>query len=178
MLARFSTAAIPPPLLRRIGLFAAGLLVLFLAVQLMPTAPSALPSQEIREAESFRPVPDRGGVRLFSAGNLIAFALLAGGGVFALHLRKQSDGATTASPLRSVGQLHLAQGQQLRLVLCGDDVLLLGVTSGQISLLQRYPADAFDEATVPAFEDAAEPAAIPPGFADLLRSHLGRPTHA
>ena len=175
MPARFSAASIPPPLLRRIGLFAAGLLVLFLAIQLMPSAPpNAADGQEVREAEAFRSGrSERSGPRLFSVGNLIAFALLAGGGAFALHLRKQTGGPAAVTHLHPVGQLQLAQGQQLRLVRCGGDVLLLGVTSGQITLLQRYPAGTFVGP-----EPEADPDALPPGFADLLRSSLGRPTHA
>ena len=58
--------------------------------------------------------------------------------------------------------MQLAQGQQLRLVRCGGEVLLLGVTGGQISLLRRYPDDAFEH--VP-------PPATAAGFADLLRAH-------
>ena len=46
--------------------------------------------------------------------------------------------------LETLGHMSLAQNQQLRLVRCADDVLLLGITSGQITLLKSYPHDAFE----------------------------------
>ncbi|MEM1042260.1 MAG: flagellar biosynthetic protein FliO [Bacteroidota bacterium] len=155
--------ATPRPL-RRALLFAGGLLLLFLVVHLAPASETA-----------------RAGPRLLSAGNLLALALLAGGGAWALHLRKRAASAGHAPALlEPVGQMQLAAGQQLRLVRCGGEVLLLGVASGQITLLRRYDAEAFD---IEAFgaeraPDLAEDAPMPPGFAELLRTSLGRPTHA
>ncbi len=172
---RLRPALAAPRPLRRALLFAGGVLLLFLALHLAPAAEPAG-----RE------------VRLFSAGNLLALALLAGGGAWALHLRKRAGGRGSAPALfEAVGQMQLAAGQQLRLVRCGGEVLLLGVTAGQITLLRRYPAGTFDAATfgagalgAGALGAEAEPdltlgdAPPPPGFADLLRTSLGRPTHA
>lgn len=170
-----ATLAEPRPI-HRAFLFAGGLLLLFLVVQLVPSSGSDTlprtsgppPAAESMAGDASTSGVEaarshRGGYRLFSAGNLIAFALLAGGGAYALHLRKRAGGVGDAPALfEPVGQMQLAQGQQLRLVRCGGEVLLLGVTSGQITLLRRYADDAFDD--VP-------PSAPTPGFADLLRAH-------
>ncbi len=176
-------ASLSPPL-RRALLFGLGLVILFVAVQL---APSSASDPEVAY-EAVR--GGRSGPRLFSAGNLIALALLAGGGLLALRLRQQADTPSGASPLRLVGQLPLAQGQSLRLVRCRGEVLLLGVTAGQITLLQRYPDDLAGDATVsdPADFGAAPGAGLgagfdgepPPRFGALLHGSLGSSlgTHA
>lgn len=160
--ARFRVALAEPRPIHRALLFAGGLLLLFLVVQLVPGSGADVPPPTDGGIESVR--PQRSGYRLFSVGNLLAVVLLAGGGAYALHLRNRAAGTSEGPKLfESVGQFHLAQGQQLRLVRCGGEVLLLGVTSGQITLLSTYPDDAFDD--VP----SAPPAA---GFADLLRSRV------
>ena len=157
--------------IHRAFLFAGGLLLLFLVVQLASAsaeAPrgAALPDQP--GGAEYTRTADRDGYDLFSVGNLIAFALLAGGGAWAYHLRTRTGPAANGPALiEPVGRFALAQNQQLRLVRCGGEVLLLGVTDGQISLLRSYDADAFaDEHAAPL---PAEPAAH--GFADLLRAY-------
>lgn len=161
-LSRFRTALAAPSPIHRAFLFAGGLLLLFLVVQLVPSSGSDSPPPLGGGVESVQ--PQRDGYDLFSVGNLLAVALLVGGGAYALHLRKRAEGSAGAAALfEPVGQMHLGQGQQLRLVRCGGEVLLLGVTSGQITLLEKYPDDAFDD---------LPPAPPTPGFADLLRSHV------
>lgn len=170
---------LPPPL-RRAIFFAGGLLCLFLALHLAPDAPS--PEASARPADSHVERgasgtgglperdgvrPHRGGYEVFSMGNLLALVLLAGGGAWALHLRRRAPGGPhSTGPLEPVGQMDLAPNQQLRLVRCGGEVLLLGVTSGQITLLQRYDPDAFDP---------APPGSPMPGFGELLRAYVPRP---
>lgn len=166
-LSRFRTALAAPSPIHRAFLFAGGLLLLFLVVQLVPSSgadapPAAGESGTASGLESVR--AQRDGYDLFSVGNLLAVALLAGGGAYALHLRKRAAHTGTGPTLfEPVGQFHLGQGQQLRLVRCGGEVLLLGVTSGQITLLSTYPDDAFEE---------LPPAPAAPGFADLLRTQI------
>ena len=169
--------------MHRVVLFAAGLLVLFLAVQLRPSPePREAPARE--ESTSVRPTASQAASnepRLFTTGNLFALLLLTGGGLFALHLRKQSTVNRQSAALESIGELQLAPGQAVRLVRCGDDTLLLGVTASQVTLLQRYdseraaaffPAPAGDELQE---STAAQPT---PDFSSLFRQALGRTTHA
>ena len=80
----------------------------------------------------------------FGAGHLFALALLLGGGVFAVHLRRGARSETALALLRPMEALTLAPNQQLRLVACGDDVLLLGVTGSAVTLLKSYPREAFE----------------------------------
>lgn len=173
--------------LQRALLFAAGLALLWLAVQLLPPSapptPHPLYSDESgtvaakTDAVQFRREP-----RLLTPGTFFAFVLLAGGGAFALHLRRRRRlPGTPAALIEPVATYPLAAGQQLRLVRCADEVLLLGVTSAQITLLKTYPGDTFDPAGSVPYEDptaypAAPPAATRPDlasspFADVLRHH-------
>ena len=171
----------PPHLLRRAALFGAGLLLLWVALQLVPQRPPASVTAPVVEASMI----DDGVVvrsnpaspQFFSAGTVAVFLLLAGGAGFALFLRRRAkEGAGAAMPLQSIGQMSLAPNQQLRLVRCGGDILLLGVTSGQITLLKAYDAVAFETGVIEA-EAAANPADLPApdetSFARLLRRQLG-----
>ena len=88
------------------------------------------------------------------------------------------------TPLQSMDQMTLAPNQHLRLVRCGDDVLLLGVTTGQITLLKRYDFMEFAGANSIKLNGAvvAEAAASPSpsstsgeaSFASLLKQQVGR----
>lgn len=188
-------ASSPRPLRpwHRAALFGAGLLVLWLALQLAPPAPTPAPTVRPAAAEGRIPArdarpaagpaegaplvtrPERG---LFRAGNVIALLLLAGGGVWAVHLRRQraaGDGPAEAPTLRALDALTLAPGQSVRLVAVGDEVLLLGVAQGGVSLLCRY-----DAADAPVAPDAPpRPAPLSADFGELLLRAQGRPaTHA
>ena len=160
-------------LLRRALLFGGGLALLWLALQLAPSPSPVEASPPVAEMPA---TPQPAAPRLFSTGTVAALVLLAGGIGLAFFLRRRSrEGGAAAVPLQSIGQMTLAPNQHLRLVRCGDDVLLLGVTSGQIALLKQYPGDAFDAALEPS-EDAvsatAQPSA-PPSFSTLLRQQVG-----
>ena len=80
--------------------------------------------------------------------------------------------------LETLGHMSLAPNQQLRLVRCGDDVLLLGVTSGQISLLKSYDSVEFAEANSIHDEGVASSLASTASeevsFARLLQQQVGR----
>lgn len=118
-------------------------------------------------------------IEIFTWGNMAALLLLGGGGAFALYLR-QSGGETTANTLfRPLGQLALGQSQQLRLVACGGEVLLLGVTDDEVTLLKTYPPEAFERPEssdetdssfpIPAGRSSGASGAFPHGFSDVLK---------
>lgn len=172
-------------LLRRTLLFGAGLALLWGALQLMPQrapTPAAVPIAEAAEADAgvaVRSRPASPAASLFSAGNIAVLVLLLGGAGFAFFLRRRSqEEGSAAMTLQTLGQMGLAPNQQLRLVRCGDDVLLLGVTSGQITLLKSYDFTEFaganslrGEAASKAF---ASPASDEGSFATLLQQQVGR----
>ena len=99
--------------------------------------------------------------------------LLAGGGALAYYLHRRQDATTgrTAAPIEPMGSFTLAPNQQLRLVACNDEVLLLGVTAQQITLLKSYPRADFDGA---ASDGVPVAGTAPPAFAEVLRSYAGR----
>ena len=174
-------------LLRRAGLFGAGLILLWVALQVAPPRASEPPSNPLTETveaddgvavRSLSSTP-----RLFTFGNLLVVLLLAGGGGAAIFLRRRSRvQGGPAIPLQALGQMSLAPNQQLRLIRCGDDVLLLGVTAGQITLLKTYRPEELEtaEALAPAVREAsthaassARPAAASSSFARLLHEQVG-----
>ena len=190
---RAACLAAPPDrtrhLLRRALLFGGGLALLWLALQLAPTpspADAPTPFAEIvdpADGVAVRPLPTA--PRLLSAGNFAVLVLLAGGAGLAFFLRRRSrEGGGPVTPLQSMGQMTLAPNQHLRLVRCGDDVLLLGVTTGQITLLKRYDFTEFAGANSIKSNGAvvAEAAANPStsstsgeaSFASLLKQQVGR----
>jgi flagellar biogenesis protein FliO len=172
-LSRFRSALAEPRPIHRAFLFAGGLLLLFLVVQLVPSAGGDAPPSPGAASEAEASGSPRGGYDLFSVGNLLALGLLAGGGAYALHLRKRTGGGGGPALFEPVGQMQLGQGQGLRLVRCGGEILLLGVTSGQITLLSTYPDDAFDDAFDGSLSRSPAAHATPAaGFADLLRTHV------
>ncbi|MDX1530352.1 MAG: flagellar biosynthetic protein FliO [Rhodothermales bacterium] len=169
------TALQAPRPMQRVLLLSAGLVLLFLAVQLLPTgAPASLPAADAVEEAPAR--PERDATRLLRPGNLTALALLAGGAGLALYLRRRRPGAAVPDALQPMGQLALGAQGELRLVRCGDDVLLLGVTAQQVHLIQRYPAAQFAPAAEPNAQAStqAEPPLLSPAFAEFLRGAATR----
>ena len=112
--------------------------------------------------------------------------ILVGGGIgFALYLRTNSSSTSTgSSPVRIMGQVALNQDQQLTLVRCQDDVLLLGVSPNEIALLRTYSETAFSDGSLPPPPETAPD--TPPmardssfaGFADVLRQYTNSGRHA
>jgi len=176
-------------LLQRGLLFGGGLVLLWLVLQLAPTPPPAEVPPSLFEradpADGLAVRPRSAMPGLFSTGNIVAFVLLVGGVGLAFFLhRRFSEGESPASALHSVGQMTLAPNQQLRLVRCGDEVLLLGVTTGQITLLKSYDFTEFDEANAKKSKGAVvaeaaaslspSPASAEASFGALLRQQAGR----
>ena len=171
---------------RRLGwyaLYAVGALVgLWGMVQATALVPSAQGSEpKDREAVTAPPASSDAGIEVFTWGNLSALLLLLGGGGYALYMRRRVSGDGGASALQSVGQLPLGQTQQLRLVACGDEVLLLGATEEAVELLKTYPRDAFEDDVL----DAEAGGEAPPGggpptpsssghFADVMKQFARR----
>ncbi len=170
--------------LRRALWLGGGLVALWLAMQFIPTlTPPAPAVAPVATADT----PDTGTVAgrdvtfreersVFSPGYLVAIALLAGGGVWALRLRRRTASEVlSTSTLQSLGTLTLAPGQTLHLVACGGDVLLVGQSATGVTLLATYPRETF-VARARVTPLAAHPGApappetVAPSFADLLRA--------
>ena len=130
--------------LRHLIFFGIVVALLGAVLHLMPrAAPAETAPQPDVHAEAAAPTLSEtdSGVRL-GGGYLGALALLLGGAALALYLRRtaQPEGAAL---MRTLGSFKLAPNQQLRLVACGEDVLLLGVTASTVTLLKTYPRAAF-----------------------------------
>jgi flagellar biogenesis protein FliO len=153
-------------MLKRAGFFAAGLVLLWLAVELMATPGTSAPV--VHET-------DEGGVAFRTAqrepavkpGMLVAVFILIGGVVLAIVMRKKSAAGAPTGPLSTLADMPITADQRLRLIRCGEDVLLVGITAGGVTVLEKYRADAFDQSSKP--DDS-----ISPAFADLLREAAGR----
>lgn len=111
----------------------------------------------------------------FGVGSVVAILILIGGGAFALYLKKKPMAGAPGLPIESLGTLQLAPNQQLRLVSCGEEVLLLGVTSGQISLLRSFPRSAFDKTSPAAVREGSskDAVALSAPFVEFLRQYAG-----
>lgn len=162
------------------ALYALGALVaLWVLVQAAALVPSAEGAESADgatpEAPASSSVSSDAGIDLFTWGNLSALLVLVSGGGYALYVRRRVSSREASAALRPIGQLALGQSQHLRLVACGDEVLLVGATEETIELLKTYPREAFDESVL----DAAEGGTAPPGgggpppqsahFSDVLK---------
>ena len=167
--------------LRRAGLLAGLLVVLLVAGQALGPDRAAAPPRADRQQVLSAPEKGSAAPRGWTAGRALALLLLAGGagGAWVLH-RRSAPAAPRSSALEVIETHTLAPGQTLRLVACGDDVLLLSATAEAIRLLRSWPRERFDASTggAPSFADlladAAElpasgsPAAAPAPLADGL----------
>lgn len=128
----------------------AGVLTLLLVVLLGLTQairPEARPASEAFGRQDVHAETERvsatGGV---PAGRVAAFLLLAAGGGVALWLRRRrpaSEGTETRA-LEVLETHPLGQGHSLRLVACGDEVLLLDVGAEGARLLRQWPRVTFE----------------------------------
>lgn len=134
--------------LRRAALLTVLLAVLLVATRMIAPArprPAAEASRQSApagtESLSARPAPRRSG----GWGQAAALLLLVGGGGAAFVLRKRTaPGAERSTTLEVLESHTLAQGQSLRLVACGEEVLLLSVGGDGARLLRHWPRDRFD----------------------------------
>ncbi|MEX1054614.1 MAG: flagellar biosynthetic protein FliO [Rhodothermales bacterium] len=168
--------------LRRAGLFAGGLLLLWVALQLVPSpeapADTAVYADDTGAVASNLPLKNAASrPGLISWGNIAALLVLGGGGGIAYYLHRRSKGGPKSpSPIHSLGELAIGQNQQLRLVKCGEEILLLGVTTGQINLLRSYQAEDFaeSESEYEVQHIPVEPSFKNSPFANVLRQYAGR----
>lgn len=156
---------------RRLLLLGGGLLLLWLALQWAAAPSSISPASSAPAADSARvplarsdPAPS-----LLSLRYLLVLLVLAAGALVALYLHRRTRTLPGPALLRPLGQLSLGPGQQIRLVACGDELLILGVTTHQITLLKSLPLPP---------ELQHESAEMPPAatFTQLLTTLSARPS--
>ena len=131
--------------------------------------PSTADRQEAPAAENASAPAPSG----WTGGRVLAVLLLAAGGGVALVLHRRAAPGPVEDPALDVIATHtLGPGQTLRLVGCGDDVLLLSATAEAITLLRHWPRERFDRGAV-SFADVladataeAEPSAAPEPVAE------------
>jgi flagellar biogenesis protein FliO len=164
------------------------LFLLWLIVWLLPT--SSPPPVTSDAAGTVAAQPSTNSPSLLTPGRITVILLLGGGIGFALYLRSRSSSTPASpSPVHILGQVAINQDQQLTLVRCQDDVLLLGVSPNEITLLRTYADASFAEEAFPvAGPSAAGPSAAdaPPvapdpslsGFANVLRQYTNPGRHA
>lgn len=92
--------------------------------------------------------------------------------------RLRGVGGARASRLQVLAQVSLGQRERAVVLQVGAQQLLLGVTPGQVNLLQVLPEGALDEpSTATAAGESREgpvASALPPSFAALLKKGLGQ----
>lgn len=152
-------SSISPRRLALYGLCLVGAMaILWGAAQIVPqSGPS--PKSASPNSAAASAAPDAPQIEIFTWGNGAAALLLAAGALYALYLHRQRGPASSPSRMRTVGKMPLGQSRHLRLVACGGEVLLLGLTDDDIVLLKAYPNDAFENlnSAVPPDGDAPPP---------------------
>ena len=152
--------------LRRAGALAALLVALLVAGRALgpsrPASGGAVGERQSLRAGAEEVSAERG---LWTAGRATALLLLAAGGAFAVYLHRRAAPAAAPTASLEVLETHaLGPGQSLRLVACGDEVLLLGVGAEGAQMLRHWPRERFE---------AGAPLAAPTvRFADALASEL------
>ena len=162
--------ATPPKqsILNRTLLLAGALLLLWVALQVAPTPSSSTASSVFSDASGTVATSPQASTSTFSEVRSVLLAILltalVGIGGFVLS-RRRKQGAP-AQRLNLMGSMALGQNHQVKLVGCGDDALLLGLTQGQITVLRTYPKSDFapppSEAEPVAFNALLEQASIAP----------------
>lgn len=137
-------------LFKRFIALGAGLLMLWVALTVMPEPhkkrqPVVFSAQSDAMAETGN--TDSIGTSSTSLtpglGKISAVLLLAGLMGFAWYRHKKSPaGQYKANALSSLGKIQLSPNQHVHLIHCGPDVLLVGATNNQISLLHTLPLSA------------------------------------
>ena len=142
--ARFRALPLDRAPLRRAGVLTALLVVLLVAGKALSPSQSAATATAGRNSVQAVAEKDaaRGG---WTGGRVLAVLLLAAGagGAWVLH-RRAAPTATRSSALDVLETHTLAPGQTLRLVACGDDVMLLSATPEAIRMLRHWPREQFD----------------------------------
>lgn len=160
-----------------------GLLLLWGLVALMPASPPE-PAVSSDEAGTVaKSVSTSDGLTVFTPGRIAVLVLLIAGGAGAVYLNQRSSSNSPSQPslLQPIGELPMGPNQQLQLVRCCDEVLLLGVSQGEIRLLKSYPQSEFDAANEVALESAEAQGQPNPrtlaSFAHILRQYSNGSSH-
>lgn len=143
---------------------AAGLLQtgLALAAEVAPASrPFAAP-----QMTSAAPAGTVGGIAQVTFSLLLVLVAVFVVAVLLKRFRNLAGGG--AGQIEVLSQTSLGQRERAVIVRVGDTRLLLGVASGQVTLLHTLPADARIEST------PVEGDPVRPTFANLLRKSLGR----
>ncbi len=171
------------PLVTGLLIITGGLLLLWGLVALMPSSPPA-PAVASDEAGTVATsVESSEGLTVFTPGRIAVLVLLAAGGAGALYLNQRAGSASRSprGPLQPMGDLALTPNQQLKLVRCRDDVLLLGISQGEIRLLKSYPRSEFESADAEELAPTAGPAQPSSqtlaSFAHILRQYTNGSSH-
>ncbi|MEM6646487.1 MAG: flagellar biosynthetic protein FliO [Bacteroidota bacterium] len=166
-----------------------GLLVgLWLILQAMPVSPpppaleTAVSGELGTSSEDATALPFATRPQRSNTSGLLLTALLltaALGGVWYVKKRKPKGGLPSG-PFEVMGKHTVAPGQQVQLVRCGGEVLLLGIGGQQVTLLKSYTTDAFAEpesapvvASPAATPQSVRPHAARPDFSALLKQAVG-----
>ncbi len=163
-----SPSSVNRSVLKRIIFFASALLLLWVALQLKP-APGPIRdtsslysnnSDAVAEPEAVAEEPAP-----FRTAPLLSALVLAGLLGFAYYRYRRTDVVPEAPhPIELIAQQSLGAGQELRIVRCAGQTLLLGVTANQISLIDRLPAGAPETPATP----VPEPTTTRPDFSTFL----------
>ncbi len=159
---RVSGSVVDPAPLRRAGLLAVALVVLLVIGRAFgPSAASS--SSPAAERQSLQAPTEQvaAPTSSWTVGRIGAVLFLMVGGGIALVLRRRSSTATPSeAALEVLGTHSLGPGQSLRLVSCGDEVLLLSVGGEGTRLLRHWPRATFGGATdAPSFAEVLAKAA-------------------
>lgn len=164
-------------------LIGGGLLLLWGLIVLIPSSPPPSPVASDEAGTVATSVEESDGLTVFTPGRIAVLVLLAGGAAGAYYLQKRSNeqSTSTAVALQSLGQLPLSPNQQLQLVRCSDEILLLGVSPNEIRLLKSYSEAEFeppDDAALDAeaLATASKPASFS-SFAHVLRQYANGSKH-
>ena len=134
--------------LRRAGLLALLLVALLGFGRLAaPDRTTAAGGQDLRAAteDGSGPAAPSRSPSAWTGGRVVALLFLAAGGgiAFWLHRRSPHRVAQRGSTLEVIETHPLGPGASLRLVACGDEVLLLSVASEGTTLLRHWPRATF-----------------------------------
>jgi flagellar biogenesis protein FliO len=128
--------------------------------ELQTVALTTPPSQAGTEASVVLPLEENGGaslkpVSLIGPGYMMVLLLLGFGGAGAFWLRKKKGGPSAVRSLTEIGRHRVGPQQEIQLIRCAGEVLLIGTSSNGVSLLKAYPASAFPvQAPAPAIPDS------------------------
>ena len=162
--------------LDRAPLRRAGVLTVLLVVLLVlgkAFSPRGVPAAERHDVRAGTEEVSAPGSAWTGGRVLAVLFLLTGGGVAVwLHRRAPAHGSASGSALEVLETHPLGPGHSLRLVACGDEVMLLSVAAEGASLLRHWPRAAFAS---PAADAVCTPGGSPVSFADALAELAAAP---